>query len=208
MLVYESILYQRGYEFIAGVDEAGRGALAGPVVAAAVVFPKGTIIPGLKESKQLSEARREKFYDEILLQSLATGVGIISNAEIDRSNILQATLKAMMQAVSTLKFKPDYVLIDGNAAPSIPIPHQAIIKGDQKSISIAAASIIAKVTRDRMMCQYHKLYPQYGFDKHKGYGTRQHFAAISQFGTCKIHRQSFRLKKMENEKTGKRDKKS
>jgi len=193
MLAYESICYQRGYQFIAGVDEAGRGALAGPVVAGAVLFPKGSIIPGLKESKQLSASRREKFYDEILSQALATGIGIISSEEIDRSNILQATLKAMACSISTLKFKPDYVLIDGNVAPSISIPHQAITKGDQKSLSIAAASVIAKVTRDRMMCQYHKLYPQYGFDKHKGYGTRQHFAAISQFGTCKIHRQSFRL---------------
>ena len=193
MLSYESALYQRGYQFIAGTDEAGRGALAGPVVAAAVVFPKSSLIPGLKESKQLTESKRERFYDEILLQALTTGIGIINNEEIDRANILQATLKAMTQAISSLKFKPDYVLIDGNAAPSISIPHQTIIKGDQKSASIAAASIIAKVTRDRMMCQYHKVYPQYGFDRHKGYGTRQHLAAISQFGACEIHRKSFKL---------------
>ena len=193
MLSYESALYQRGYQFIAGTDEAGRGALAGPVVAAAVVFPKSSLIPGLKESKQLTESKRERFYDEILLQALTTGIGIINNEEIDRANILQATLKAMTQAISSLKFKPDYVLIDGNAAPSISIPHQTIIKGDQKSASIAAASIIAKVTRDRMMCQYHKVYPQYGFDRHKGYGTRQHLAAISQFGSCEIHRKSFKL---------------
>jgi len=194
MLAYESALYKRGYQFIAGVDEAGRGALAGPVVAAAALLPKGNIIPGLKESKQLTELKREKFYDEILSQALTTGVGIVSNEEIDRSNILKATLKAMAQAVSSLKFKPDYVLIDGNAAPSISIPHQTIIKGDQKSASIAAASIIAKVTRDRMMYRYHESYPQYGFDRHKGYGTRQHLAAISQFGACEIHRHSFKLK--------------
>ncbi|MBC8232500.1 ribonuclease HII [bacterium] len=197
MLAYESSLYRLGYQFIAGVDEAGRGALAGPVVASAVILPKNKLIPfrltGLTDSKQLTELQREKFYAELQLQAIAIGVGTISNEDIDRTNILIATLKAMAGAISDLSFKPDYILIDGNKAPVLSIPNRAIPKGDSRSISIAAASVVAKVTRDRLMCEFHEIYPQYGFNKHKGYPTRQHRAAIAQFGPCVIHRQSFQL---------------
>ncbi|HIE26994.1 TPA: ribonuclease HII [Candidatus Poribacteria bacterium] len=203
LLVYESSLYRLGYQFIAGVDEAGRGALAGPVVASAVILPKNKLIPvrfahrlrltGLTDSKQLTELQRERFYAELHRQSFAIGVGIISNEDIDHSNILAATLKAMAAAISDLSLKPDYVLIDGNKAPVLAIPHKTIPKGDSRSISIAAASVVAKVTRDRLMCEFHEIYPQYGFNQHKGYPTRQHRAAIAQFGPCTIHRRSFKL---------------
>jgi len=209
MLSYESSLYQLGYQFIAGVDEAGRGALAGPVVASAVILPKNKLIHGLTDSKQLTELQRERFYAELQRQALAIGVGIISNEDIDHSNILIATLKAMATAISALSLKPftkftlegtegfegrpDYILIDGIKAPILSIPHRTIPKGDSQSISIAAASVIAKVTRDRLMCEFHEIYPQYGFNKHKGYPTRQHRTAIAQFGPCVLHRRSFQL---------------
>ncbi len=193
MLAYESSLYRLGYQLIAGVDEAGRGALAGPVVASAVILPKNKLIPGLTDSKQLTELQRERFYAELQHQALAIGTGIISNDEIDHSNILAATLKAMATAISALSLKPDYILIDGNKATVLSIPHRTIPKGDSQSISIAAASVVAKVTRDRLMCEFHEIYPQYGFNKHKGYPTRQHRAAIAQFGPCMIHRGSFQL---------------
>jgi len=204
MLAYESSLYRLGYQFIAGVDEAGRGALAGPVVASAVILPKNKLIPvrfahrrlrltGLTDSKQLTELQRERFYAELQLQAIAIGIGTISNEDIDRENILIATLKAMAIAISNLSFKPDYILIDGNKAPVLSIPNRTIPKGDSQSISIAAASVVAKVTRDRLMCEFHEIYPQYGFNKHKGYPTRQHRAAIAQFGPCVIHRRSFQL---------------
>ena len=193
MLAYESSLYQLGYQFIAGVDEAGRGALAGPVVASAVILPKNKLIPRLTDSKQLTELQRERFYAELQLQAIAIGVGTISNEDIDRANILIATLKAMSGAISDLSTKPDYILIDGNKAPVLSIPNRAIPKGDSRSISIAAASVVAKVTRDRLMCEFHEIYPQYRFNKHKGYPTRQHRAAIAQFGPCVIHRRSFQL---------------
>jgi ribonuclease HII len=201
MLAYESSLYQLGYQFIAGVDEAGRGALAGPVVASAVILPKNKLIPGLTDSKQLTELQRERFYAELQRQALAIGVGIISNEDIDHSNILIATLKAMATAISALSLKPftsfegrpDYILIDGIKAPVLSIPNRTIPKGDSQSLSIAAASVVAKVTRDRLMCEFHEIYPQYGFNKHKGYPTRQHRTAIAQFGPCVIHRRSFQL---------------
>ena len=193
MLAYESALYQRGYQFIAGVDEAGRGALAGPVVAAAVILPENISIPGLTDSKQLSASQRETFYAKIQRLASAVGIGIVSNVDIDHVNILQATLQAMNTAISTLAPQPDYILIDGTHAPALAIPHNTIPKGDSRSLSIAAASVIAKVTRDRLMCDLHRIYPQYGFDQHKGYPTRQHKAAIAQYGSCAIHRQSFQL---------------
>jgi len=193
MLAYESSLYRIGYQLIAGIDEAGRGALAGPVVASAVILPKNKLIPGLTDSKQLTEPQRERFYEKLQQQALAIGTGIISNEEIDGSNILKATLKAMAVAIYSLSVNPDYILIDGNKAPVLSIPHKAIPKGDSQSISIAAASVVAKVTRDRLMCELHEIYPQYGFNKHKGYPTRQHRTAIAQFGPCSIHRLSFRL---------------
>ncbi|MFQ6041699.1 MAG: ribonuclease HII [Candidatus Poribacteria bacterium] len=192
-LAYESSLYRLGYQFIAGVDEAGRGALAGPVVAAAVILPQNKLIPGLTDSKQLTELQRERFYAELHRQALAIGVGIISNEDIDHSNILAATLKAMAAAIADLPLKSDYILIDGIKAPVLAIPHKTIPKGDSLSISIAAASVVAKVTRDRLMCEFHEIYPQYRFNKHKGYPTRQHRAAIAQFGPCAIHRRSFKL---------------
>ena len=178
---------------IAGFDEAGRGALAGPVVAAAVILPQNKLIPGLTDSKQLTELQRERFYAELQRQALAIGVGIIGNEEIDRLNILAATLKAMAAAITDLPLKPDYILIDGIKAPVLAISHKTIPKGDSLSISIAAASVVAKVTRDRLMCEFHEIYPQYRFNKHKGYPTRQHRAAIAQFGPCVIHRRSFKL---------------
>jgi len=197
MLDYELYLRQHGYSLIAGVDEAGRGPLAGPVVAAAVILEPMDKVPTffekLTDSKKLTEKQREKFYVVIQQKAISVGVGMQTNREIDETNILKATLKAMSQAIFSLVPLPDYVIVDGNRKPSVDIPCSAIIKGDNLSLSIAAASVIAKVTRDQLMCEYHKIYPQYGFDQHKGYPTRQHKNAIARFGPCEIHRRSFKL---------------
>lgn len=179
------------YEYICGVDEAGRGPLAGPVVAGAVILPRGCRILYINDSKQLSEKKREELFDVITEQAVAWGVGCVSPEEIDRINILQATYKAMRQALSALSPQPDILLNDAVAIPGISIPQVPIVKGDAKSISIGAASILAKVTRDRMMREYDKLYPEYGFASNKGYGSGGHMAALEKYGPTPIHRRSF-----------------
>ncbi len=188
----ERALHREGYQHIAGVDEAGRGPLAGPVVAAAVILPVDCVVPGVTDSKQLSPNQRERLFDDIQRASTAVKVSCISNTVIDEVNILQATLLAMRNAVEQLLPPPDYVLVDGTQLPAISIPSQALPKGDSLSQPIAAASIIAKVTRDRIMADFDELYPQYGFRRHKGYGTMQHREAIARHGTCPIHRRSFK----------------
>ena len=190
-LQYESALSAQGVRFVAGVDEAGRGPLAGPVVAAAVILPEGCFIPGVDDSKKLTAAKREALYDVILASALAAGTGVIGHEEIDRINILQATYRAMHQALAALSITPGHVLVDGNRFAGTGIPFTTIVDGDALSHSIAAASIIAKVTRDRLLCDYDRLYPAYGFARHKGYGTAQHRAAIVAHGPCPIHRRTF-----------------
>ncbi len=192
MLRYETETRGMGFSRIAGVDEAGRGPLAGPVVAAAVVLPAGISIEGLTDSKKLSPAAREKYYSIIQIVAEAVGVGIVREDAIDEINILQASLLAMKQAVAKLPVPADYLLIDGNRTIESPLPQKAIVKGDSLSLSIAAASVIAKVTRDRMMDVYHEKFPTYGFDKHRGYGTQLHLDRIKQFGPCPIHRKTFK----------------
>lgn len=189
----ELVLQQQDYRRITGVDEAGRGALAGPVVASAVILPINHRILGVTDSKQLSPKQRDRLFDEIHDTAIAIGVGCVNSEEIDRINILQATMQAMRQAILQICPLPDYVLVDGTHLPQIPLPAQAIPKGDSLIQSISAASIIAKVTRDRLMVEFDKAYPHYSFQRHKGYGTLQHRQAISQFGSCPIHRRSFRL---------------
>lgn len=187
-------VYERQYEEcgrICGIDEAGRGPLAGPVVAAAVILPKGLTIPYVNDSKKLTEKRREALYPEIMEKALAVGVGIVSEKRIDEINILQATYEAMRQAIQGLEICPDILLNDAVQIPGVGIRQVPIVKGDAKSISIACASIIAKVTRDRMMIGYDKTYPAYGFAHHKGYGSQAHIAAIQKNGPCPIHRRSF-----------------
>jgi ribonuclease HII len=193
LLAFEAELWNRGVERIAGIDEAGRGPLAGPVVAAAVVFPKNTFIDGVRDSKQVAPRERERLYDLIRSLAAAIGVGVADEKTIDRINILQATYLAMRTAVGRLSPQPEHLFVDGRALPSIPIPQTAIVRGDGKSFTVAAASIIAKVTRDRIMSEYDLQYPQYGFSKHKGYGTKAHVLAIREFGYCDLHRRSFRL---------------
>ncbi len=179
------------YTYIAGLDEAGRGPLAGPVVAAAVILDKSKPILYLNDSKKLSEKKREALYDEICEKALAYGVGVISPARIDEINILNATYEAMGIAVDNMKIKPDILLNDAVHLPDIDIKQVSIVKGDARSISIAAASILAKVSRDRLMSEYDIIYPEYKFSKHKGYGTKEHIAAIKEYGLSKIHRKSF-----------------
>lgn len=191
MLEIEDGLYSKGYKYICGVDEAGRGPLCGPVVAAAVILPKDVYIEGVNDSKKLSEKKREKLYDDIMEKALAVGVGISDVDVIEKVNILNATKLAMVQAIENLNVKPEYVLIDGNQRIDIAIPLDTVVKGDAKSESIACASIIAKVTRDRLLIEYDKKYPEYGFAKHKGYGTKVHIEAIKQYGLIPIHRPSF-----------------
>ncbi len=191
MLTIEKKLRERGIQHIAGVDEAGRGPLAGPVVAAAVILPLDTLISGLNDSKALSEKRRAELFETIHNTALAIGVGKASPQEIDKYNIRNATHQAMCEALTALSISPDRVLIDGNAIPGSPFPEQAVIGGDRASLSIAAASVIAKVTRDRLMIDYHAQYPAYGFASHKGYGSADHLAALQKHGPCPIHRQSF-----------------
>ncbi len=197
-LHYERSLWAAGAQHVAGVDEAGRGPLAGPVVAAAVIFPPEPHIPGVNDSKKLSPAQRELLYQLISSQALAIGVGIIGEETIDRINILQATYCAMKQAIASLEIAPVHVLVDGRPIPDLNIPQTAIIGGDGKCFSIAAASIIAKVTRDRLMLDYDRQYPQYGFAQHKGYPTRKHVQAIIEHGFCPIHRTSFKIKNRES----------
>lgn len=191
MLEIERKLYNLGYYQICGVDEAGRGPLCGPVVAAAVILSQNCIIEGVNDSKKLSEKKREMLYNEIIKNAIAVGVGTCDQDVIDEINILNATKKAMCEAIKNLKKKPDYVLIDGNQKIDIEFPLDTVVKGDSKSESIAAASIIAKVTRDRIMLEYDKKYPEYGFAKHKGYGTKAHIEAIEKYGITPIHRISF-----------------
>lgn len=179
-------------KLLAGIDEAGRGPLAGPVVVGAVILPKESLIEGVNDSKKVSEKKREKLYDEITKEAIAWGVGIVDEKEIDEINILNATKKALTMALQNMKIKPDKILVDAlTHIDTLGIPYTSIIKGDATSYSIAAASIIAKVTRDRIMREYDKKYPEYGFAKHKGYGTTAHIQAIKQHGACMIHRKSF-----------------
>lgn len=185
-------VYDEGFEYICGIDEAGRGPLAGPVVVAAVIMPKDSMIEGVNDSKKVSEKKREKLYDLIIDEAIAYGVGIVDQNEIDRINILNATKAGLTEAVRSLKVKPNMILVDAlTNIDTCGIPYRSIIKGDAKSYSIAAASIIAKVTRDRIMREWDTVYPQYGFAKHKGYGTAMHIAAIKEYGLCPIHRRSF-----------------
>lgn len=187
-------IYERQYDdsvFVCGIDEAGRGPLAGPVVAAAVILPREAEIFYLNDSKKVTERRRELLFDEIQEKAITFGIGIVSPEEIDEINILQATYAAMRQAVFALSVRPAVLLNDAVTIPGIELPQVPIIKGDAKSVSIAAASILAKVTRDRMMRQYDAVYPEYGFASHKGYGTAAHIAAIREYGPCPIHRRSF-----------------
>jgi ribonuclease HII len=189
---FERMYYGQGYQRIAGVDEVGRGPLAGPVLAAAVVLPQEGIGQELFDSKKISSKKREYLSELILSKALGVGIGVIGQEEIDRLNILQATLKAMALAIEHLPQSPDFLLIDGPQGLRLPVPQKPIRKGDQLSNSIAAASIVAKVTRDRMMLECHQRYPQYNFAKHKGYGTKEHRRAIEKFGICEFHRKTFR----------------
>lgn len=195
LLQIERELWNAGIHHVAGVDEAGRGPLAGPVVAAAVIFPPEIFIPGVNDSKLLSAALREKLSDRILKQAVGVGIGEASPWEIDALNILNASLLAMKRAVANLALSADYLLVDGNyKLPDCSLPQMALIKGDRRCFSIAAASIVAKVHRDRLMRDYHRIYPHYQFDQHKGYPTRVHIAAIEKHGYCRIHRRSFTVK--------------
>lgn len=184
-----------GYKYVAGVDEAGRGPLAGPVYAAAVILPDDLFIPSLNDSKKLSEKKREELFSIITEKAVAYSIASVDESRIDEINILNATFEAMNKAVNSLFVQPHFVLIDGNRICGMNIPHQTIVKGDSKSASIAAASILAKVARDRYITEISKEYPQYGFEKHKGYGTAVHNAAILKYGPSKIHRKTF-LKKL------------
>ena len=177
--------------YVAGIDEAGRGPLAGPVVAAAVILPKYIFLPFLNDSKKVTEKRRDVLFDEIKQNAIAYGIGIASNTLIDEINILQATYEAMREAVNALEKTPDVLLVDAVHIPDINIKQVGIVKGDAKSVNIAAASILAKVTRDRLMAEYDKIYPEYGFASNKGYGTATHIAALKEIGPCAIHRKSF-----------------
>ena len=194
MNVFELACQQNGYKQIAGIDEAGRGALAGPVIAAAVILPINCGIKGLQDSKLLSPKQRAYLFDEIHDVAVSVGIGAADHRVIDRLNVLQATLLAMREAVEKLVPSPDYVLVDGLDLPEVGIAGEAIPKGDSRSYSIAAASIIAKVTRDRLMVELDPIYPNYGFSQHKGYPTSQHRQAIAQFGTSEIHRRTFKLR--------------
>lgn len=194
MWQYEQKHSSEGYSFICGVDEAGRGPLAGPVCAAAVILPADVEIVGLNDSKKLSDKKRRELYPIICEKAVAYGIAFADNREIDEINILQATYLAMERAIASLSQKPDFLLIDGNRAKDFGIPLETVIGGDGLSASIAAASVLAKVTRDDYMVEQSKIYPQYSFDVHKGYGTKVHYDALTKYGPCPIHRDSF-LKK-------------
>jgi len=188
----EEDLHKKGFKYICGIDEAGRGPLAGPVVIASVIMPEDSKIEGINDSKKISEKKREKLYDLILEEAISYGVGIVGQDVIDDINILNATKKGLTMSLQELTKKPDLILVDAlNKIDTLGIPYESIIKGDAKSYSIAAASIIAKVTRDRIMRQWAEIYPQYEFEKHKGYGTANHIKAIKEFGLCPLHRRSF-----------------
>ncbi|WP_277630187.1 ribonuclease HII [Atopococcus tabaci] len=190
MLVYEKALWEREFHYVAGIDEVGRGPLAGPVVTASVVLPPDVSLVGIRDSKKLSVSKREKFYEEIMDAAVSVGIGVVDAAQIDELNILQATKAAMKKSIEQLTVQPDYLLVDALELP-LPIPQTSIIKGDATSLSIAAASIIAKVTRDRMMTEYDELYPGYGFSKNAGYGTQEHLNGLKNQGPSPIHRYSF-----------------
>ena len=194
MWEFEEKYFAKGFQLVCGVDEAGRGPLAGPVCAAAVILPPHIEIPGLNDSKKLTDKRRRELMPIIKEQAVAYGIAFADEKEIDEINILQATFLAMERAVSQLSFKPDILLIDGNREKDFKIPVETIVKGDSRSASIAAASVLAKVTRDDYLLQLAQQYPQYSFDIHKGYGTKAHYAAIEKYGPCPIHRMTF-LKK-------------
>ena len=187
----ENSLYAEGYKMICGVDEAGRGPLAGPVCAAAVILPKGLELPGLNDSKKLTDKKRRELFPIIKEQAIAYGIGLASHEEIDEINILQATYLAMERALQQLKGKADFALIDGNRAKDFGLPVRTVVKGDSLSASIAAASILAKVTRDDIMLEMAEKYPEYGFDVHKGYGTKAHYEALRVHGHSPIHRITF-----------------
>ncbi len=189
---FETKAARKGFKRIAGIDEAGRGPLAGPVVAAAVILPSTFSVPGVTDSKKLTPKKRDQLFDEVYDDALCVGVGIVDPVEIDRINILQASLLAMAMAVKNLKPTPDYLLIDGTFTIDFELPQEAIPKGDARSVSIAAASIVAKVTRDRLMLRYHEEFPEYDFASNKGYPTRAHKETIRKIGHCRIHRLSFK----------------
>lgn len=195
----EQSYFDRGIQVICGVDEAGRGPLAGPVCAAAVILPPNLELPGLDDSKKLSDKRRRELFPIIKEQALAYGIAFATEAEIDEINILQATFLAMERAIGQLSIKPELALIDGNRAKDFGVPAETVIHGDSLSASIAAASVLAKVTRDDYMLELHEKYPEYGFDVHKGYGTQRHYEALRSFGASPVHRQSF-LKKFYGQK--------
>lgn len=192
MRLHEREVYRRGFRLISGIDEAGRGPLAGPVVAAAVILPKRVSLPGVTDSKCLTPAQREELDEKIRSRAAAIGIGVVDNLEIDRINILQATFRAMMAAIEQLPIQPDFLLIDGPYKLPLAIEQKGIPRGDSLSLSIASASIIAKVHRDRIMCECHEQFPQYGFDSHKGYATAQHCEALRKHGPCPLHRMTFR----------------
>lgn len=194
-LEFEKEALVKGYKSVCGVDEAGRGPLAGPVCAAAVILPEGVIIDGVNDSKKLSEKKRESLFDVIREQALSYSIAYATVDEIEEINILNATMLAMRRAIDGLGIKADYAMIDGNKIPPLDIDAECIVKGDAKSMSIACASILAKVSRDRLLYKYAEEYPMYGFDKHKGYGTKVHREAILKYGPCPYHRKSF-LKKL------------
>ena len=191
----ENSLKEKGFSYVAGVDEAGRGPLAGPVYAAAVILPEGAELPGINDSKKLTPKKREELFEKITDIAVSYSIFSVDEKEIDEINILNATHKAMNGAVNSLSKKPDYVIIDGNSIKGMEIAHETVVKGDAKSISIAAASILAKVARDRYIDEMGKVYPEYGFENHKGYGTKAHTDAILKYGVCPIHRRTF-LKKL------------
>ncbi|USK35684.1 ribonuclease HII [Bacillus sp. F19] len=190
MMTFERQARDKGYKYICGIDEVGRGPLAGPVVAAAVILPEEFFLPGLTDSKKLSAEKRELFFEKIVSESVAYGIGTISPAQIDEVNIYQATKAAMLKAVDELAVRPEYMLIDAMEI-ALPIPQESLIKGDARSVSIAAASVVAKVTRDRIMKKLAQKFPQYGFDQNMGYGTKLHLEALNKNGVTDYHRKSF-----------------
>ena len=198
---FEKEAISKGYKFVCGIDEAGRGPLCGPVCAAAVILPVDCEIDGINDSKKLSEKKREAIFDVIKDKAIAYSVSMVDAKTVDEINILQATFLAMRNAVDGLTVKADYALIDGNQKPGLSIPQQTVVKGDAKSVSIAAASILAKVSRDRYMMEIDGKYPEYQFAKHKGYGTKLHYEMIEQYGICEEHRKSF-LKKILGDNNG------
>jgi ribonuclease HII len=191
-LFHETIMHERGFDLVAGVDEVGRGPLAGPVVAAAVIMPEGVILEGIKDSKLMTEKAREAAFPVITEAAVAIGIGVVSHQIVDTSNILSAALSAMRTAILSLDPAPEYILVDGNQKIPVTIPQKCIIKGDRYCHSISAASIVAKVYRDRIMCTYDAMFPEYGFVQNKGYGTARHFESLEKFGPCPIHRLTFR----------------